>query len=723
MKIYIFLDISDSDGEKASTWSSRKLDLGRSRNLKLSSILHHQRRLQNKWQPSEECQRRCKNSSTDDFCRLKCRTDPKQIEVVKSVNTTNDTKTEVNISVTSTPQQSKEELAEESVILRNIVNRNKNNESDEAATKEIFNMINDKEKLRKDFKQMIESSTKFTTNAAKINRRKYTRTSVLPLNQTKPTVFRGRVKYSPSNFRPSLNEENIDPNLQASQKLILNRKFMVDKRTSSFLQSTTPMMAQTKDSEFEIMEVSVSKPSSTEKNIFWKARNIIAINNYMRKLNPHLTKFTDSKVETTTRPPMQSYEILHEKSLNENKTTIENNITVPTKIIYSRPTSIPNSIKSPIVPPVFYTDNRNYQQSDGEFDVFQITTLESPTTQIGNTSSPFDYDDEAESKIIKFLNKSSAMNESKYEVITANDRRTNKPNTSSNLEKSSAILTSTISTFLSNVSSFRNKDATKNSLTSSTSSRLTTTSTPITIASITKSSITKNVNATTPMTFDEEQQQETKTVIPDQVEEVPKSFIATTANNYPSLYGGISTTSKPQVNGDVYIESQRINLTVYASIGIIFIILIIIIPLVVRQYILKNEKKDDDIENYSNDIQPISPVVTMEHSDDGNCSEGDESIISEALEINRNKLKFKSLLGEGNFGQVWKAEIEDHADPTGIKIVAVKTERSNNGQGGLKAECEIMRKLLPAHPNVVTLLGACIEQGEKFIYKFFAETN
>jgi serine/threonine protein kinase len=40
----------------------------------------------------------------------------------------------------------------------------------------------------------------------------------------------------------------------------------------------------------------------------------------------------------------------------------------------------------------------------------------------------------------------------------------------------------------------------------------------------------------------------------------------------------------------------------------------------------------------------------------------------------------------------------------------VKTERVDNGQGGLKAEAEIMKKL-GSHPNVVTLLGACTEQG------------
>lgn len=135
---------------------------------------------------------------------------------------------------------------------------------------------------------------------------------------------------------------------------------------------------------------------------------------------------------------------------------------------------------------------------------------------------------------------------------------------------------------------------------------------------------------------------------------------------------------------------------------------------VTKQYFIKKHKEDDT----GNDIQPISPVVTFDHSDDGTCSDGEESVITESG-LNRNKLRFKSLLGEGNFGQVWKAEIDDLPGFTGIKIVAVKTIKLlNKSTGGLKAECEIMRKL-GTHPNVVKLIAACTSKGEKVISYFY----
>jgi receptor protein-tyrosine kinase len=134
--------------------------------------------------------------------------------------------------------------------------------------------------------------------------------------------------------------------------------------------------------------------------------------------------------------------------------------------------------------------------------------------------------------------------------------------------------------------------------------------------------------------------------------------------------------------------------------------IIAIILFVIRQYVYRNEDKDGDLERYSNDIQPISPVVKLDQSDSASMT--DESIITDR-DFSRNNLRFKSLLGEGNFGQVWKAEADDLILGT-TRIVAVKTERVDNGQGGLKAEGEIMRKL-GSHSNVVTLLGMCTEQG------------
>lgn len=85
------------------------------------------------------------------------------------------------------------------------------------------------------------------------------------------------------------------------------------------------------------------------------------------------------------------------------------------------------------------------------------------------------------------------------------------------------------------------------------------------------------------------------------------------------------------------------------------------------------------------------------------------SLASEFQEFERSNIRLKSLLGEGNFGQVWKAEADDLSGHFGAtRIVAVKTIRACSAQVSLKDEANIMRKL-GSHQNVVTLLGACVE--------------
>lgn len=165
-----------------------------------------------------------------------------------------------------------------------------------------------------------------------------------------------------------------------------------------------------------------------------------------------------------------------------------------------------------------------------------------------------------------------------------------------------------------------------------------------------------------------------------------------------------------QHNSDVVIEMRKMNTATFILAGLGMLPIVIIILYVIKAAVCKRENKvSHDLERYIPDGQPpISPVVRLEQSD--TSSVADESIITDR-DFNRKNLRFKSLLGEGNFGQVWKAEADDLAGHFGsTRIVAVKTERSDNGHGDLKAEADIMRKL-GSHPNVVTLLGACLEQG------------
>ncbi|XP_062553652.1 mucin-2 [Armigeres subalbatus] len=189
-----------------------------------------------------------------------------------------------------------------------------------------------------------------------------------------------------------------------------------------------------------------------------------------------------------------------------------------------------------------------------------------------------------------------------------------------------------------------------------------------------------------------------------------------------------SPTKKPTIafegvllqhNSDVVIEMRKMNTATFILAGLGMLPILIIVLYVIKAAVCKRENKvSHDLERYIPDGQPpISPVVRLEQSD--TSSVADESIITDR-DFNRKNLRFKSLLGEGNFGQVWKAEADDLAGHFGsTRIVAVKTERSDNGHGDLKAEADIMRKL-GSHPNVVTLLGACLEQEPQLLIMEYA---
>ena len=84
-------------------------------------------------------------------------------------------------------------------------------------------------------------------------------------------------------------------------------------------------------------------------------------------------------------------------------------------------------------------------------------------------------------------------------------------------------------------------------------------------------------------------------------------------------------------------------------------------------------------------------------------------------EFPRDKLRLQTVLGQGNFGQVWKAEADDLTGHQGTtRLVAVKTVKegaSARETEDLVRELEIMQQL-GNHPNVVTLLGCCTEEGK-----------
>lgn len=772
------------------------------------SVLQARRRSalsHNRWRSSEDCERQCRSSNNDEYCKLKCSRD------MKLIRNGNNNNSNVNISLSEMSTSDSNLIAgtngdefldtEESVHGLYFADpASKLMPSSGSKTKESSNLItNGNVKSMVDQKRELKDKHEVTTTIR-------TTEITTARRKTRPTVYRGRQKYVPVTAEKSVEESESVPYLvkiPTTSRLPDTRNQIFNGRRTPTSHTSLPPRAITrsKEEELEILEVSVPRQSSTEKNKFWKTRNAATLNSYMRRLNPNLHSSSGSTIITTKRPEPQPtiattttttfrYETIHRQRVNKTETPIAaiNNLAEgpsDTKSVFLR--STPNaSLLFPVKPfipksPKFVPENRNFYRPSGglpsliinipedatpyldnnplfdepeysstepttetvEIDftlipnnkpisikvpdnpeeasserkeektfskipdinyIFKnVSTTTTPVTPVSDTMIPSSVSSSTTTSISKSTIPTTTeifipIKTTKRIYTTLPRRRPDRPTTTLTPDQNGT----TISSVLNNTSSKRNQiDETTVQFVASTTTKFTTRkpltifTRPSSLTTTTKSSVIQN----SPVDFE--------IVAPPSV--TPEDVIVSSTRPNVVLQG-VSTTSKNQ-NTDVIVEMHKMNMATYVMAALGMVPLIVIVIYVIKQFIYRHERKDGDCEHYGNDIQPISPVVTLDHSDDGSI-DGEDSIITET-DFDRANLRFKSLLGEGNFGQVWKAEADDLAGHLGsTRIVAVKTERVNNGQGGLKAECEIMRKL-GSHSNVVTLLGACVEQGKK----------
>lgn len=95
-----------------------------------------------------------------------------------------------------------------------------------------------------------------------------------------------------------------------------------------------------------------------------------------------------------------------------------------------------------------------------------------------------------------------------------------------------------------------------------------------------------------------------------------------------------------------------------------------------------------------------------------------------SIEYPRKSLTLETVVGEGNFGQVWKARLSTSTGqltPSAYPVVAVKTNKlvankqpsaQDDDMSDLLQELDVMLQLSRQHVNVINLLGCCTETGE-----------
>ncbi|XP_046963627.1 tyrosine kinase receptor Cad96Ca isoform X1 [Vanessa cardui] len=90
-------------------------------------------------------------------------------------------------------------------------------------------------------------------------------------------------------------------------------------------------------------------------------------------------------------------------------------------------------------------------------------------------------------------------------------------------------------------------------------------------------------------------------------------------------------------------------------------------------------------------------------------------------EFPRHRIRIFNIVGEGAFGQVWRAQAIDIDGKKGEQTVAVKTLKENASE---KEKTDLIQELtvmknLGTHPNVVRLIGCCTEKEPTFVIMEF----
>ncbi|XP_012262116.2 uncharacterized protein LOC105689572 isoform X1 [Athalia rosae] len=188
--------------------------------------------------------------------------------------------------------------------------------------------------------------------------------------------------------------------------------------------------------------------------------------------------------------------------------------------------------------------------------------------------------------------------------------------------------------------------------------------------------------------------------------------------------------------GDAIASQETVAVVSYILATLVVFPIALGVGLILRRLIIKNRKMLEESDT-SSEISCRKDALNLENGDFKTsiekaitklpriqhlCHEAEKSPLPPAQESRwefpRDKLRLQTVLGQGNFGQVWKAEADDLTGHQGTtRLVAVKTVKegaSSREKEDLVRELEIMQQL-GNHPNVVTLLGCCTEEEPHYL--------
>ncbi|KAI4498626.1 hypothetical protein M0802_006332 [Mischocyttarus mexicanus] len=204
--------------------------------------------------------------------------------------------------------------------------------------------------------------------------------------------------------------------------------------------------------------------------------------------------------------------------------------------------------------------------------------------------------------------------------------------------------------------------------------------------------------------------------------------------------GSIAVSPRESVNisevtkrhdGDAVASQETVAVVSYILATLVVFPIAVGVGLILRRLIIRNRKVLEESDT-SSEISYRKDALNLENGDFKTsiekaitklpriqhlCHEAEKppppSSQESRWEFPRDKLRLQTVLGQGNFGQVWKAEADDLTGHQGTtRLVAVKTVKegaSEREKEDLVRELEIMQQL-GSHPNVVTLLGCCTEE-------------